>query len=66
MKIIIVDDLSGFDDAESRFSLRRRPASGIRSPDRNGVGAAVSRKRIPLGGSDADVPVNGMVNSILG
>lgn len=66
MKIIIVDDLSGFDDAESRFSLRRRPASGIRSTDRNGVGAVVSCKRIPLGGSDADVPVNGMVNSILG
>ncbi len=40
--------------------------SGIRSPDRNGVGAVVSCKRIPLGGSDADVPVNGMVNSILG
>lgn len=66
MKIIIVDDLSGFDDAESRFSLRRRPASGIRSPDRNGVGAVVSCKRIPLGGSDAEVPDNGMVNSILG
>ena len=66
MKIIIVDDLSGFDNSESRFSLRRRPASGIRSPDRNGVGAVVSYKRIPLGGSDADVPVNGMVNSILG
>lgn len=66
MKIIIVDDLSGFDDAESRFSPSRRPASGIRSPDRNGVGAVVSCKRIPLGGSDADIPVNGMVNSILG
>ena len=66
MKIIIVDDLSGFDDAESRFCLRRRPASGIRSPDKNGVGAVVSYKRIPLGGSDADVPVNGMANSILG
>ena len=66
MKIIIVDDLSGFDNSESRFSLRRRPASRIRSPDRNGVGAVVSCKRIPLGGSDADVPVNGMVNSILG
>lgn len=66
MKIIIVDDLSGFDNSESRFSLRRRTASGIRSPDRNGVGAVVSCKRIPLGSSDADVPVNGMVNSILG
>lgn len=57
MKIIIVDDLSGFDDAESRFSLRRRPASGIRSPDRNGVGAVVSCKRITLRRCDADVPV---------
>ena len=66
MDIVIVDDLPGFDHAESRFCLRRRPASSIRSPDRNGVGAVVSCKRIPLGGSDADVPVNGMVNSILG
>ena len=59
MKIIIVDDLSGFDNSESRFSLRRRPASGIRSPDRNGVGAVVSCKRIPLGGSDPEIRSTG-------
>ena len=65
MDIVVVDDLPGFDHAESRFCLRRSPPPGIRSPDRNGIGAVVPGEGISLRRSNADVPVKRMIDSLL-
>ena len=65
MDIVVVDDLPGFDHAESRFCLRRSPPPGICSPDRNGIGAVVPGERITLCRSDANVPVKRMIDSFL-
>ena len=65
MDIVVVDDLPGFDNAESRFCLRRSPAPGICSPDRNGIGAVIPSEGIPLRRSNADVPVKRMIDRFL-
>ena len=65
MDIVVVDNLPGFYNAESRFCLRRSPAPGIRSPDRNGIGAVVPGEGIPLHRSNADVPVKRIIDRLL-